>query len=205
MRGTDAMPSAAAGVSSEADAESFAAWASTQRRRAALDGAWKVEVSERVVNGTTIRSVASWHDAAKQVGTSSRRAPQQGTDVPARPEQSSTRSATDELRPQRLTARQRRSALRSATHHRLMRLRVLRVHLLAVRFLVRLSHLSAATRALRSGPSPGKRRLSPSPEEQQDPLLHTTPSCSDGASEQPEVSRAGWVRRVLSRVGFGDG
>jgi len=149
----NAMPSAAAGVSSEADAESFAAWASTQRRRAALDGAWKVEVSERVVNGTTIRSVASWHDAAKQVGTSSRRAPQQGTDVPARPEQSSTRSATDELRPQRLTARQRRSALRSATHHRLMRLRVLRVHLLAVRFLVRLSHLSAATRALRSGPS----------------------------------------------------
>ena len=208
MRGTDAMPSAAAGVSSEADAESFAAWASTQRRRAAcscLTVRGRSRSPRRVVNGTTIRSVASWHDAAKQVGTSSRRAPQQGTDVPARPEQSSTRSATDELRPQRLTARQRRSALRSATHHRLMRLRVLRVHLLAVRFLVRLSHLSAATRALRSGPSPGKRRLSPSPEEQQDPLLHTTPSCSDGASEQPEVSRAGWVRRVLSRVGFGDG
>ena len=69
--------------------------------------------------------------------------------VPARPEESSTRSATDELRPQRLTARQRHSALRSATHHRLMRLRVLRVHRLAVRFLVRLSRLSAHSGYLR--------------------------------------------------------
>jgi hypothetical protein len=53
-------------------------------------------------------------------------------------------------------------------------------------------------------PSPGKRRLSPSPE-QHDPLLHTTLSDSDDASEQPEVARPGWVRRVLSRVGLGDG
>ena len=68
MRGTDAMPSAAAGVSSEADAESFAAWASSATsphatsRRAALvlllDGAWKVEVSERSLLAACVATVA---------------------------------------------------------------------------------------------------------------------------------------------------
>jgi hypothetical protein len=42
-------------------AEAFDAWASRQRRRATRDGAWKVEVSERVVHGALIRSVSSWH------------------------------------------------------------------------------------------------------------------------------------------------
>ena len=144
-------------------------------------------------------------DAAKQVDMSSRRAPQQGGAAPARPEQPSARSATDELRPQQQTARQRRSALRSAAHHRLMRLRVLRGHWHAVRFVVRLLRLSATSRALRSGPSPGKRRLSPSTDEQQDLLLRTTSSSSSDALEQPEEVRHGWMRRVLSRVGFGDG
>ena len=206
QRGTDAMPAAAAGASSGDTTESFVEWASKQRRRAACDGAWKVVVSERVLpDGGCIRTVTSWHDAAKQVDTSSRRAPQQGGAAPARPEQPSARSATDELRPQQQTARQRRSALRSAAHHRLMRLRVLRGHWHAVRFVVRLLRLSATSRALRSGPSPGKRRLSPSPDEQQDLLLRTTSSSSSDALEQPEEVRHGWMRRVLSRVGFGDG
>ena len=200
--GTDTTPAAAAGGACEPrEAMPFDEWASVQRRRAALDGAWKVEVSERVVHGRTIRSVTSWHGNAKQLSTPLRRTQQSRASSPARSEEQVSRSR----RPQRLTARQRCSALRSATHHRSMRLRVLRSHLLAVRFLVRLSRLSAATRALHDGPSPGKRRLSPSPDEQQDLLLHTTLGYSDDASEQPEVAHSGWVRRVLSRVGFGDG
>ena len=149
-----------------------------------------------------VRTVTSWHDTAKRQPAPLWCAQQQGSVCADRSKQQSTRFATDKLYPQRLTARQQRSALRSAAHHRLMRLRVLRRLWLAVRFTVLLSRLSAATRALRGGPSPGKRRLSPSPDEQHDPLLHTTLSCSDGASERPEVARSGWVRRVLSRVGL---
>ena len=198
-------PAAAAGATCDANVEPFDEWASRQRQRASRDGAWKIEVAERTVCGNIVRTVTSWHDTAKRQPAPLRRAQQQGSVCADRSKQQSTRFATDKLYPQRLTARQQRSALRSAAHHRLMRLRVLRRLWLAVRFTVRLSRLSAATRALRGGPSPGKRRLSPSPDEQHDPLLHTTLSCSDGASERPEVARSGWVRRVLSRVGFGDG
>ena len=47
---------------------------------------------------------------------------------------------------------------------RYVRWRRLRRLLLAVRFLVRLSRLTAKAHALRDGPSPGKRRHSPPPE-----------------------------------------
>ena len=47
----------------------FDEWAFVQRRQAALDGAWKVEVSERVMHDRTIRSVTSWHSDAKQLST----------------------------------------------------------------------------------------------------------------------------------------
>ena len=67
-------PAAAAGAACGVNAEAFEEWASRQRRRAALDGAWKVEVTERmVVGGGTIRSVATWHDNAKHGRTPVRR------------------------------------------------------------------------------------------------------------------------------------
>ena len=55
MERTDSTPAAAAGGACEQrEAVPFDEWASVQRRRAALDGAWKVEVSERVVNGNNL-------------------------------------------------------------------------------------------------------------------------------------------------------
>jgi len=205
QRGTDAMPAAAAGAATGDAAESFVDWASKQRQRAARDGAWKVEVAERTVDGNIERKVTSWHDSGMRQHTPSRRAPQQGGVSADRPQQQSARSATDEQHPQRQTARQRRSALRSAAHHRSRRLRALRKLWLVVRCVVRLLHLSATSRALRAGSSQSKRRLSPSPDEQHDPLLRTMSSCSSDALVQPEGWRPWLRRRVLSRVGFGDG
>ena len=51
------LPATAAVAASDASP----AWASLHRRRAARDGAWKVEVFERSSRGVTTRSVRSWH------------------------------------------------------------------------------------------------------------------------------------------------
>jgi hypothetical protein len=196
---------AAAGAGGEEDVESFDAWASRQRRRAALDGAWKVEVTERVVHGNTIRSVASWHDNAKQPGTPLRRAQQQCSSESAR---SGTQQDTSSPHPPRQTARQRRSALRSAAHHKLMRLRVLRSHVLAVRFLVRLSRLlpaPSADRMLHAQLPAVKRRHSPTPEE---PSMDRP--ADDGCAAPPPppkravVGTSTW-KQAISRAIFGDG
>ena len=88
QRGPNATPAAAAGASSGRAAESFVEWASTQRRRAALDGAWKVQVTERLLpDGGCIGSVVTWHDNAGQPSTPVRRGRQQGGDVPGQPEE----------------------------------------------------------------------------------------------------------------------
>ena len=137
-------PAAAAGAGCSDESEPFVSWASTQRRRAALDGAWRVEVAERFVHGVRVRSVTSWHNVQQQHASSRRVRPQRGVSAG-----SDARPAAGE-HPQRQTARQRRSALRSAAHHKRVRLRALRSHLLAVRFLVRLLRLSKAARALRA-------------------------------------------------------
>ena len=78
MDGEREAKAAAAGAAHMPEAEPFDQWASRQCRRAALDGAWKVEVSERVVGGTIMRSVASWHYNAKQLDAPLRRAEQRG-------------------------------------------------------------------------------------------------------------------------------
>ena len=188
-------PAAAADADCTDDPAPFAAWASAQRRRAALDGAWRVEVSERCVHGVRIRSVTSWHNAPQQ-HTSSRRVP------PQRDERAGSEARQAACQhPRRQSARQRRSALRSAAHHRRVRLR-LRSHLLAVRFLVRLSRLCTAARAqrlARDAQSTLKRRHSPSPTPPDRPV-----DDDDAALPPPpkrlEVSEM--VKLVLRRVGI---
>lgn len=207
----DATPAAAAGAAWET-AEPCDEWASTQRRRATRDGAWKIVVTERMVSGNIVRTVTSWHDSAKRQPTPLRRAQQHGGVSADRSQQRSTRSATDR-HPQRKTSRQQRSALRSAAHHRSGQLRVLRRLWFAVCFLVRLSRLAKAARVLRAKPSPVKRRLSPSPDEQHHHLHRPTTSCQSGdcdvASPPPpkrlEVGRLLWAREAIARVVFGDG
>ena len=207
----DATPAGAVGA--EWESEPFLEWASRHRLRAARDGAWKVEVTERLVCGAPLRSVTSWHGTAKQQHAPSRRTQQHDSKVPARSKQQSMRSASDQLHPQRLTSRQQRSALRSAAHHRLRRLRVLRRVWLAVRFLVRLSRLTVGAHAIRDVSSTGKRRHSPPPDVQQHhlhhPLLDLSGEGHDAASPPPpkraEVGRLVWAREAISRAVFGDG
>ena len=202
-----ATPAAAADDANEAAASPFVEWASAHRLRAARDGAWKVEVSERVVNGNITRFVTSWHGSAKQPDVPLRRTRQQCSNVSAKSQQQSTRSATDEQLPPRQAARQRRSALRSAAHHRYLRLRALRRLGHVVRFIARLSRLTVASRALRAVQSPAKRRLSP-PREQEHHLLRPASKCSsddDDAALQPppkrpETGRLAWMREVVSRA-----
>ena len=187
---------AAAGAGCAGDPTPFVTWASAQRRRAALDGAWRVEVSERFVHGVRIRSVTSWH-AGRQQHTSSRRAPPP-SDMHAGFD---ARPAAGE-HPQRQSARQRRSALRSAAHHKQVRLRALRSHLLAVRFLVRLSRLCKAAHALRlarDAPPTLKRRHSPSPPPSDQPGRDDDAALAPPPKrlEVPEL-----LRTVLRRVGL---
>ena len=191
----------AAGAGGADNCEPFEAWAFKQRRRAALDGAWKIEVTERVENGTTIRSVTSWHDKAKQQHTPSRRGQQHGGGEAVR----SAELAANSRKPKRQPTRQRRSFLRSAAaHHKHVRLR-LRSHMLAVRFFVRLSRLTVAARVLRDALSPGKRRYSPQPPDSA--LVYSVND--DDAALAPPAKRfeggLGWMRRAMRRVGFGDG
>ena len=205
-RGERTAPAAAAGAAAAvAPIEPFETWASTQRRRATLDGAWKVVVTERVVDGTTTRSVASWHDNAKQPGTPVRRAQQHGNDASGRLPQQQDASRDQPAAPARQSSRQRRSASRSAVHHRWKkRLRVLRKVqlLLAVRCLVRLSRLTAKGLALRDVSSPGKRRHSPPPPEATcGPIRLWAP---DSVALPPPPKRAepqtSWLERTLLRV-----
>jgi hypothetical protein len=145
--------------------DAFLAWASRHRRRAALDGAWKVEVTERTLRcGAHQRIISSWHDAAKL--SSPLRRPQRQRAVPASGKPSSSRCANKSADPQPskpMNAKQQRSAKRSAANHKVLRFRALRCALLVVRFLVRLRRM--ALLVLRecdapSASSPGKRRHS---------------------------------------------
>ena len=162
------MSSASDDASAEAAAvevestDTFLAWASRHRRRAAHDGAWKVEVAERVLRcGARVRTVSSWHDAQKQ------RAPQRrsqhrrampSSELPA----SSHRAKEPQQGDSKRNSKQRKSARRSAAHHSAARLRVLRRVITRVLFYIRLWHTHMATLALREGPSdsPSKRRRS---------------------------------------------
>ena len=205
----DATPAAAVGTAR--DGESFDQWASRQRRLATSDGAWKVEVTERLVCGAPLRSVTSWHDSAKQRPASSRRTQPFGRDKSTRPQQQSPCSTADLQHPQRKTSRQQRSALRSAAHHKLMHLRALRSVWLVVRFLVRLSRLAVGSRAIRVE-STGKRRHSPPPDVQQQHLHRLALDAlgeGDVTSPPPpkriEVGRLSWAREAITHVLFGDG
>ena len=196
-------PAAAAGAACGVNAEAFEEWASRQRRRAALDGAWKVEVTERmVVGGGTIRSVATWHDNAKHGRTPVRRTHMHGNGVSSQPPQQQDAPRDQHAAPTRQSSRQQRSNLRSAAHHKEVRWRVLRRCLLAVRFLARLSRLTAKARVLRDELSPGKRRHSPPPPEAIcQPIRLWAP---DSVALPPPPKRAepqtSWLERALSRV-----
>ena len=145
-------PAAAAAAGDHARPPGFERFAQHHRRRAARDGAWCVEVKERVLHdGSVERSVKSWHDAAKNAPP--RRRPRSSTKV-------QTNAKPADKAP---TARQRRSALRSAANHREKWCRLWRtvrsVLLAVVRF--RRAGLAHSLRAAASASpgSPGKRRL----------------------------------------------
>ena len=153
-------------VASVVALEPFDAWASRQRRRASLDGAWRVEVSERVLRGAITRSVTSWHDHALQQPQPPRQKQQQQRGTPAR-QSKPVRRAMGTQTSSRPNAKQQRSALRSAANHKRQRARALRRVQLAVLFYIRLWRSMMATLASRDVPvgnalpaSPGKRRLS---------------------------------------------
>ena len=150
-------------VATDAPPEAFDAWASRNRRRATLDGAWKVEVSERVQRDAVVRSVTSWHDRTQSQPQPSRQKQQQRA-VPPRPKQP-TRRALGTQTSQEPSKKQQRSALRSAANHRKSRARALRRVLNVVLFYVRLWRAMMVSLAMRDAPigtaspaSPGKRR-----------------------------------------------
>lgn len=158
-------PTAAAGDARGAPLEPYDAWASRQRRRAALDGAWRVEVTERSTLHGVVRSVTTWHDQLQQKHQPQRqvRAPRS---MPTRQQQPSRR-AMGTQQPQQPTVKQRRSRERSAAYHKQQRVRALRRVLLVVRLAVRLwrrletERAACALRATASPTSPSKRRHSP--------------------------------------------
>lgn len=109
--------------------ESLITFASRHRRRAARDGAWKVEITERSSRGVTTRSIVSWHwhdESAREPRPQASRTPTwRASRTPARSSPSRT-------------ARQQRSFERSAArHHHLARIR-LRATLIAALAAVRL-------------------------------------------------------------------
>ena len=169
--------------------ESFDTWASRHRRRAALDGAWRVEVAEQVLRGAVRRSVTTWHDSMPQPPLPPRQPQQQQRAVQPQKKQPKRRAmGTQTLR--QPTKKQQRSALRSAANHRALRLRALRRVLLVVRFYVRLWRAMMATLALRDRPvdaspaSPGKRRLSA------EPLDGEAAPAVDDVASPPQPKRA---------------
>ena len=150
-------------VATDAPLEAFDTWASRVRRRATLDGAWRVEVSERVQRDAVTRSVTSWHDRSQSQPQPPRQKKQQRHNMPSRQKQPTRRAlGTQTSRP---NAKQQRSALRSAANHRKKRARALRRVLLAVLASIRWWRAMMFTLALREMPivsatspaSPGKR------------------------------------------------
>ena len=139
------------------DLEAFDAWASRHRRRAALDGARRVEVTERVWRGAVTRTVTTWHNAAHsavQQPQSKRRElkvggkpAQQQQQRPSRQQQQQQQYEQRPLRQQlqQPNSKQRRSAKRSAEHH--ARVRALRAVGLVGCFVVRLQAALALRRA----------------------------------------------------------
>ena len=112
------------------------AWASRHRRRAARDGAYKVQITERTPEGATL-TVTSWHwhgranRVARSSKTSAAAASRRGSasesqpppPAQAWPVQDSAAAAAAAGDAPRATrnARQRKSAERSAQHHRRIR------------------------------------------------------------------------------------
>ena len=165
MPDNEEQPTPPAAEATNAPLEAFDSWASRVRRRATLDGAWRVEVSERVQRDAVTRSVTSWHDRAQPQPQPPRQKQQQQRTMPPRRKQPSCRTLGTQT--SRSNAKQQRSALRSAANHRKQRARVLRRVLLAVLAYVRWWRAMMATLALREMPtsatspaSPGKRRHS---------------------------------------------
>jgi len=154
--------SAEAAAVGKEGADTFLAWASRHRRRAAHDGAWKVEVSERVLRcGARLRTISSWHNAQEPASPLRRARRQRGTAASDK-QQPSSRHATKarQLDPKKPTSKQQRSAKRSAAHHSAARLRALRRVLRVVLFVVRLRRVHTASIVLCDAPtdSPSKRR-----------------------------------------------
>lgn len=183
----DAVPPPA--VAPTVTLESFDAWASRHRRRAALDGAWRVEVAEQVLRNAVRRSVTTWHDCAPQPPLPPRRSQQRQRTVPPQQKQPSRRAMGSQTLRQP-NKKQQRSALRSAAHHRALRVRALRRVQLAVLFYVRLWRAMMVTLALRdvrvdaSPGSPGKRRLSA------EPLDDEAAPAVDDVTSPPQPKRA---------------
>ena len=168
--------------------ESFDTWASRHRRRAALDGAWRVEVSERVLRGAVTRSVTTWHDQQQQPQPS-RQEPQPRV-VPSRQKPLSRRAKSVQTS-QPTSRKKQRSALRSAANHKQRRARALRRVLRVVLFVTRLWRTMMISLALRDEPitsaspaSPGKRRLST------EPLDGETAPAVDDVASPPQPKRA---------------
>ena len=169
--------------------ESFDSWASRHRRRAALDGAWRVEVSERVLRGAVTRSVTTWHDCAPQPPLPPRQDQQRRRTVHPQQKQPSRRGMGTQT-PRQSNAKQQRSAARSALRHKQIRARALRRVLHVALFATRLWRAMMATLALRNVPmdaspaSPGKRRLST------EPLDGEAAPAVDDAASPPQPKRA---------------
>lgn len=169
--------------------ESFDAWASRHRRRAAHEGAWRVEVSEQVMRSAVRRSVTTWHDNAPQPPLPPRQSQQRQRVVQPQQKQPSRRAMGSQM-PRQPNKKQQRSALRSAAHHRALRLRALRRVQLVVLFYVRLWRAMMTTLALRDVPvdaspgSPGKRRLSA------ESLDGETAPAADDVASPPQPKRA---------------
>ena len=115
-------------VASRAAAEPFARWATRQRRSALRDGAFKVVVTEQVQRYAVTRTVASWHGSNADRDSRSRNVKESGKSAPSRRTSKSAGASTRRTPvaepidpPRHPTARQRRSALRSAANHELRR------------------------------------------------------------------------------------
>ena len=169
--------------------ESFDAWASRHRRRAALDGAWRVEVAEQVLRGAVRRSVTTWHDNTPQPPLPPRQPQQRQRVVQPQQKQPSRRGMGTQM-PQQPNAKQQRSAARSAVRHKQIRARALRRVLHVALFATRLWRAMMATLASRDRPvdaspaSPGKRRLSA------EPLDGEAAPAADDIASPPQPKRA---------------
>ena len=179
------------------------AWVARHRRRAARDGAYKVQFTERTPQGATL-TVTSWlrrgradraprpskttAAATSKRGSSESRA----SPAPSRPVQTSAAAAAAAGDAPRATrnARQRRSAERSAQHHRRMRWRRLwRLCTRAVLAAVRLLRLGRS-RALRMMPPPPSKRARDEGEDTGGQLLQLLPGPSSPAGAAVDVDAA---------------